>query len=141
MGGGRYDVVDTVKSLLKSVKPHEIIVGVPYYGHVWPTVNGNLGARTLGGGYDMPYRRALAMARQIGIRYDKVQQVAWGRIRERGVWYQLYFDDHRAMAHKWAYVKAQKLLGGGVWTIGYEGRLGALNEVMRAAFLDPEARR
>jgi spore germination protein YaaH len=145
MGGPRYDVADTVKGLLKTVKPHEIIVGVPYYGHVWPTVNGKLNARTVGRGYDMPYNRAVALGRQIGLRYDKVQQVAWGRVQERRCrtcplqWYQLYFDDHRAVAHKWAWIKAQKLLGGGVWTIGYEGGRGALTEVMRKAFLDAEA--
>lgn len=145
MGGPRYDVADTVKKLLKSVEPHEIIVGVPYYGHVWPTANAKLNARTLGGGYDMPYERAVALGRQIGLRYDKVQQVAWGRVQERTCrtcplrWYQLYFDDHRAIAHKWAWIKAQKLLGGGVWTIGYEGGRGALTEVMRKAFLYAEA--
>ncbi len=84
------------------------------------------------------------LARAHGIRYDKVQQVAWTRYKARAcstcpvTWYQMYFDDHRAIAHKWAWVKSRKLLGGGVWTIGYEGGLGALNQVMRDAFLDPE---
>jgi spore germination protein YaaH len=144
MGGPRYDVVDTVKGLRKLVEPHEIIVGVPLYGHVWPTANGNLNARTLGGGYDIQYHRAVALGRQIGLRYDKVQQVAWGRVRQRACrtcpwrWYQLYFDDHRAFAHKLAVIKAQKLLGGGVWTIGYEGGPGALTEEIRKAFFAPE---
>jgi spore germination protein YaaH len=145
MGGRRYDVVDTVRSLLKAVKPHEIIVGVPYYGHVWPTASGSLNARTLGRGYDVLYHRAVALGRRIGLRYDKVQQVAWGRFQQRACrtcplrWYQLYFDDHLAIAHKWAWIKAQKLLGGGVWTIGFEGGQGALTQAIRTAFLDPEA--
>jgi spore germination protein YaaH len=145
MGGPRYDVADTVKRLLELVEPHEIIVGVPYYGHVWPTVSGSLNARTVGGGYDVQYHRAVTLGRRIGLRYDKVQEVAWGRFQQRACptcalrWYQMYFDDHRAVAHKWAWVKSQRLLGGGVWTIGFEGGAGALTDVMRDAFLDEEA--
>jgi chitinase len=145
MGGPRYDVADTVKSLLKLVEPHEIIVGVPYYGHIWPTVSGNLNARTAGGGYDVQYHRAVDLGQRIGLRYDRVQQVAWGRFQQRACpscplrWYQMYFDDHRAVAHKWEWVKSQELLGGGVWTIGFEGGAGALTNVMREAFLKAEA--
>lgn len=142
MGGPRYDVVDTVKSLLKLVERHEIIVGAPFYGHAWPTVSGNLNARTLGGGFDVIYEKAVVLARAHGIRYDKVQQVAWTRYRARAcstcpvTWYQMYFDDHRAIAHKWAWINRQKLLGGGVWTIGFEGGQAALTEAARKAFLD-----
>ncbi|HEV8488769.1 MAG TPA: glycosyl hydrolase family 18 protein [Candidatus Limnocylindrales bacterium] len=143
MGGGRYDVVDTVKGLLKSVEPHEIIVGAPFYGHAWPTATSALNARTIGGGFDVQYQYALATARAHGIRYDPVQQVAWTRYRARACatcpvhWYQLYFDDHRAIAYKWAWIKRQKLLGGGVWTIGFEGGPGALTAAGREAWLDP----
>ena len=49
---------------------------------------------------------------------------------------QMYFDDHRAIAHKWAWIKSQKLLGGGVWTIGFEGGQAALTAAARDAFLD-----
>jgi spore germination protein YaaH len=145
MGGGRYDVVDTVKSILKSVERHELIVGAPYYGHAWPTASSALNSRTIGGGFDVIYERALATARAHGIRYDPVQQVAWTRYRARActtcpvTWYQLYFDDHRAIAHKWAWFKRQKLLGGGVWTIGFEGGPGALTAAAREAWLDPGA--
>jgi GH18 family chitinase len=144
MGGPRYDVVDTVKRLLKLVERHEIIVGVPYYGHAWPTNGSNINARTVGRGFDVIYERAVALARAYGARYDKVQQVAWTPYRARACatcpvrWYQLYFDDARAVAHKWAWIKGQKLLGGGVWTIGFEGGSGALTDAMRKAFLDAE---
>ncbi|HEY7590313.1 MAG TPA: glycosyl hydrolase family 18 protein [Candidatus Limnocylindrales bacterium] len=142
MGGPRYDVVDTVKSLLKSIERHELIVGVPYYGHAWPTNGSGLNARTLGGGFDVIYSRAVATARANGIRYDKVQQVAWSRWRARAcascpvTWYQMYFDDARASEYKWAWIKRNKLLGSGVWTIGFEGGPGALDAAMRKTFLE-----
>ena len=143
MGGPRYDVVDTVRSLLKVVERNELIVGVPYYGHAWPTASGSLNARTIGGGFDVLYEDAEKFAAQRAVRYDPVQQVAWIPYRARRcsscptTWYQMYFDNARSMATKWAWIKRQKLLGGGVWTIGFEGQAGALDKEMRKAFLRP----
>src|SRR5205809_2111868 len=37
LGGPRYDVSDTIRSLLRVARPQQLIVGLPYYGHVWPT--------------------------------------------------------------------------------------------------------
>ena len=42
--------------------PHELIVGVPYYGHAWPTAGQGLNARTEGGGFDVQYQFAAAIA-------------------------------------------------------------------------------
>ncbi|MDQ2966323.1 MAG: glycosyl hydrolase family 18 protein, partial [Chloroflexota bacterium] len=83
MGGARYDVVDTVRGLRKLVAAHEIIVGAPFYGHMWPTAGSAINSRVLGGGSDVIYSKAVAIARRYGIRYDKVQQVAWVRYRAR----------------------------------------------------------
>lgn len=143
MGGPRYDVVDTVRSLLRVVNRNELIVGVPYYGHAWPTATGRLNARTIGGGFDVLYEDAERFAARHVVRYDPVQQVAWIPYRARRcsscptTWYQMYFDNARSVAAKWAWIKRQKLLGGGVWTIGFEGRAGALDREMRKAFLVP----
>lgn len=143
MGGPRYDVVDTVRSLLKLVKRSQVIIGVPYYGHTWPTASGSLNARTIGGGWDVLYEDAEKFAAQRRARYDPVQQVTWIPYRARPcsscptTWYQMYFDSARSIAHKWAWIRQQKLLGGGVWTIGFEGRAGALDREMRKAFLRP----
>jgi spore germination protein YaaH len=141
MGGRRYDLVDTVLSLLKLVKRHELIVGVPYYGHVWPTAGNKRNAATDGGGFDVPLHRAMDLANRHGMNYDETEQVAWVPYRGEPCdgcasrWFQLYFDDARASGHKWAWIKRNKLLGTGVWTIGNEGAPGPHDEAMRGVFL------
>jgi spore germination protein YaaH len=141
MGGGRYDVADTVRLLLKAGRPEQIIVGVPYYGHLWPTASGAIHARPTGKGVDVLYEQAAAIAAARGSRYDRVEQVSWSAFRSRSCagcpleWHQLYFDDARSLAYKWDYVKKQKLLGTGIWAIGYEGRPDKLNAALREAFL------
>jgi spore germination protein YaaH len=149
MGGGRYDISDTVKALLRSAEPEQLIVGFPYYGHVWPTKTGTKNAATTGGGFDIQYRKAIALARRLGsrMRYDPVEQVAWAAYRDRPCarcatrWYQVYFDDPRAYRHKLGYVKKRGVLGTGVWTSAFEGSERGLTNELRKAFLgaDPDA--
>ncbi|MDQ6795004.1 MAG: glycoside hydrolase family 18 protein [Chloroflexota bacterium] len=139
LGGPRYDVADTIRSLLRFALPKQLIVGVPYYGHTWPTATGGLHSRTVGGGHDVLFARAAAVAAAMGSRYDTVEQVRWVAFRQAGQWYQMYFDDARSMAAKWALVKAGGLLGSGVWTIAFEGRLRELDAAMRKAFIPPPA--
>ena len=57
--------------------------------------------------------------------------------RQGRQWYQMYFDDARSLAAKWAFIKAHGLLGSGVWTIAFEGRARELDAAMRKAFLPP----
>ena len=141
MGGEAYDLVDTVKSLLKHVDRNQLILGIPYYGHAWPTAGNRLNASTEGGGFDVPYERAIRLAQQHGKKYDDVEEVAWVPFRGEPCdgcatrWFQLYFDDERAAEYKWTWVRRNNLLGSGVWTIGFEGGLGRLDRAMRSVFL------
>jgi spore germination protein YaaH len=135
MGGTRYDVMDTIAKLRVVAKPEQLIVGVPFYGHAWPTVDATLHARTTGGGFDVPYEDARDLARAHGLRYDRVEQVAWVTWRASSGWMQLYFDDARAAAYKWSQVKRLGLLGSGMWTAAFEGGPAELTAELRTAFL------
>jgi spore germination protein YaaH len=139
LGGPRYDVGDTIRRLLRFALPKQLIVGVPYYGHTWPTATWRIHARTVGGGHDVLYARAAAVAATLGSHYDTVEQVRWVVFRQGRQWYQMYFDDARSLAAKWTLVKARGLLGTGVWTIAFEGRARELDAAMRKAFLPPPA--
>ena len=67
--------------LRKVARPWQLIVGVPYYGHLWPTVSGALNARTTGGGYDVPVRERARLAGGTAARPSipsrQVQRSAW----------------------------------------------------------------
>ena len=134
LGGPRYDLTDTVRGLLRYARPKQLIVGVPYYGHTWPTASGRIHARTVGRGHDVLYANAIRAARRLGGGYDKVEQVRWVAFREGGQWYQMYFDDTRSMTAKWDLVMRHGLLGTGVWTIAFEGGARELDSAMRRAF-------
>jgi spore germination protein YaaH len=141
LGGPRYDVADAIRGLRKVAAPHQLIVGVPYYGHLWPTKSGALNAPTAGGGHDVTYATARTIAAARGSTYDSVEQVS--RVVWRGracatcpvQWFQLYYDDPRSLAVKWAEFRRQGLLGTGIWTSAFEGSSGDLDAALRRTWL------
>jgi len=140
LGGPRYSVGDAIRGLREVARPSQLIVGVPYYGHLWPTVSGALNARTTAGGYDVLYSSARLIGAKRGTTYDPVEQVervAW-RARSCSTcplhWFQLYYDDARSLGVKWAEFQRQGLLGTGVWTSAFEGDSGELTAALRKAW-------
>ena len=141
LGGPRYDVGDAIRGLRKVARPSQLIVGVPYYGHLWPTASGALNARTIGRGHDVRYVNAREIAAAHGSSYDpveKVSRVAWqGRSCAACPvgWLQLYFDDARSLTAKWTEFQRQGLLGTGIWTTAFEGPSGDLDAALQASWL------
>ena len=142
LGGSRYSVGDAIRGLRKVAKPWQLIVGVPYYGHLWPTVSGALNARTTGDGYDVLYSSARQIGAKRGTKYDPKEQVQWAAWRGRACstcpleWFQLYYDDARSLTAKWTEFRRQGLLGTGVWTSAFEGTSGDLTKALRAVWLE-----
>jgi spore germination protein YaaH len=143
LSGPRYDVTDTIKSLLRFARPDQLIVGLPYYGHVWPTKTNRVHSGTVGRGHDVQYYRATAVAARLGARWDPVEQVRWVVFRDRAcgtcpvTWFQLYFDDARSISAKYALIKRRGLLGTGVWTSAFEGGRRELTAAIGDAFRAP----
>jgi spore germination protein YaaH len=140
LGGPRYSVSDAIRLLRAVAPPNQIIVGVPYYGHIWPTATGALNARTTGPGGDVTYARARLIAATHPTTYDATEQVRRVAWRQRDCsscslhWVQLYFDDARSLAAKWHEFQRQGLLGTGMWTAAFEGPSGDLTAALRAAW-------
>ena len=141
LDGARYSVGDAIRGLRTFAKPHQLIVGVPYYGHLWPTASGALNARTTGDGYDVTYERAREIALKRPTKYDPVEEVTWAAWRGRVCatcpvgWIQMYFDDARSLGVKWAEFRRQGLLGTGIWTAAFEGPSGDLTRALRKVWL------
>jgi spore germination protein YaaH len=141
LDGSRYSVGDAIRLLRKVARPQQLIVGVPYYGHLWPTASGALHARTTGRGYDVTYDKARLVARAHPTSYDPVEEVRRVAWRERSCagcpvhWVQLYFDDPRSLTAKWTEFRRQELLGTGIWTSAFEGPSGELTAALRKVWL------
>ena len=141
LDGSRYSVGDAIRLLREVARPEQLIVGVPFYGHLWPTSSGALNARTTGRGYDVTYDKARLIAQARPTTYDAVEEVRRVAWRERSCatcslhWVQLYFDDPRSLTAKWTEFRRQKLLGTGIWTSAFEGSSGDLTAALRKVWL------
>jgi spore germination protein YaaH len=120
---------------------------VPYYGWEWPTASDDLNAPVLplndrnGLSRQVYYAEALRLAQQWGSTFDEYEGSARIVYRSRAcrgcplVWRQLYFDEPRSLARKYAYVNRRDLRGAGIWALGFEGPHAAeLNQLLRDAF-------
>jgi hypothetical protein len=140
-GGAPYDVLTTLRRLRRWARPDQLIVGVPFYGHAWPTVSATIHAPTSGPGYDLPYTDAAALASQAGVRLDALQHSAWTVWQEQAcascarVWWQLYFDDATTLSYRWRVIVRAGYLGTGIWTIGDQGPSGDLDSALRSVML------
>ena len=136
MGGARLNVVSTVAKLQAAgVKPNQLIVGVPYYGHLWPTRSAAAHARTLGNGRDLSTSEALGILARYGRRWDPVEQSAWTTWKQGGTNYQLWVSDGPTLARQWGRFQTMGLLGTGIWSISKEGSPGSLNKALRVTWI------
>ncbi len=126
----------TVRHLLTLIPADRVILGLPYYGRSWPTVDGSVGAGVIPDGSTesgfspstvVIHASAVARARELGRRYVPGQESARLAYKERPCstcaerWRQTYYDDLDSLAAKYALVESAGLRGAGMWALGYEG--------------------
>ena len=136
LGGDGYDLEETIAAYAALTPRNRILVGLPYYGHEWGTVSNKVYSATTTTGRDVLYPEAMSIARLHGLQHSATQQTAWTAWREGSGWRQLYFDDATTLGTKWDYIKRQRLLGTGVWTIGFARDRTELNDVLRSRFVE-----
>ena len=127
------DLRSTLAAYLAQTSAEHIILGLPFYGRVWSTVDGSVRALTLADppryGRSLPviYASAAIIAATHGRRYDGLEASAWTTYRYHPcpacpvVTRELYYDDARSLGTKVDLVPALGLRGVGIWALGYDG--------------------
>lgn len=108
--------------LANQVPPAKLILALPYYGVIWETENGNLGAKVKSfiGNRTYDYIETKINA---PIQYDTVSQSAWYSyvVNSSTLEYrQCWFDNDSTLSIKLNYIKGKKLHGMGIWALGYD---------------------
>jgi spore germination protein YaaH len=141
-----YDVTDTVNEFLKLTTPDKIMLGLPYYGNVWSTIDSKLNSRTRPGSstYGYPgsvvYSTARGIAATHGRLWNDIEKVPWTRWQTRMcsscplTWRQLYYEDAESLRLKHDLVLTKGLRGTGIWTLGFGGSGTELNDELRQSF-------
>ncbi|MDQ3109387.1 MAG: glycoside hydrolase family 18 protein [Bacteroidota bacterium] len=119
--------------LKKGIPPSKLLLGLPYYGTKWQSINTKIpsaGAEFLGFPLYRRIRNDLALKE---INYDTASVTGF-YISNSTLPIQYWFDDTETLGEKYRYVLRNKLGGVGIWALGYDNGYPDLWRALRNNF-------
>lgn len=121
-----YDVVTSIGDINKFIPSYKIILGVPFYGYEWQTVDASFLANTY------PKTGVVATYKRIQGLFgnDKISSLSasWSNLTltpylsyvENDKTYQIHYEDTASLKLKIDFVHQAKMGGLAIWALGYE---------------------
>src|SRR5665213_1287570 len=114
-----YSVVQTLVQYEKVAPSSELVLGVPFYGLDFTTVNSRVGSEAVTASpTQVTYNAVVATPRKI--LWDPASMTPYSIFRSAGKWHQLWFDDPASIALKVALATRLGAAGVGAWSLGME---------------------
>jgi spore germination protein YaaH len=139
LAGETYNVTRTVDDYLQATNfaRDKLILGVPYFGLEWDTVNEQPLAATTSKGRARFYAEAESRAETYGKLWYSPGEVPWYRFFENGTWKQGWYDDSLSLSKKYELAINRDLAGVGIWALGYDEARPELWDALRVHFGGP----
>ena len=118
-----------LEEFCKVVPPSKVILGLPFYGYDWPTVNGSPSSAATGP--ESPLSDATISGAGHPTFWDPVTDTPWTAYQDGTQWHRTYFDDPTSMALKAQLANFFHIAGVGIWALGMDGN----DPAMMAALL------
>ncbi len=122
--GGSYNITNTVNNqygLVTQTSPEKLILGIPYYGHHWLTVDNQPRSTVTNFEGSITFSSAQPGAISYGRIWDTVSETPWYRYNDGNDWHQVWFDDDSSLGLKYDLAQSKNLQGVGMWALGYDG--------------------
>lgn len=115
----KYSLEWTLGDYLATGAPaNKLVMGLPLYGHTWPTVDNTVPGESTGKSKSITYANAVVEAETYGRKWDAVTHTPYYfPAGDAQVWY----DDAVSLEDKIAWSIGQGMLGVGFWALNYEG--------------------
>lgn len=116
----------------------KLILGLPYYGLKWQvssTQKSTVNATTLASGSSVFYATARDYYASYGRQWSSKYEDPWTYYQVGDKWYQAWCNDAQALDAKEKLVFEYKLMGTGMWALGYDEEHEELWDVLRSNFL------
>ncbi len=127
--GPAFSDATTLEEFLKVVPPTKVILGLPFYGYDWPTVDGTTGSPATGS--ESPLTYAVIAAAGHPTYWDPVTDTPWTAYQVGTQWHRTYFDDPSSLALKAQLANFFHIAGVGIWALGMEGTDPAMLAALR----------
>ncbi|MCK5033737.1 MAG: hypothetical protein KAS18_08885, partial [Calditrichia bacterium] len=121
--GGSINITNTVNTQYGTVtlnNPQKLILGLPYYGYHWITVNGEVRASILSNVGSKFYHSYQSGADIYGEIWDAQSQSPWYRYDDGDDWHQVWCDNDSSLGLKYDLAQSKNLKGVGMWALGYD---------------------
>lgn len=137
-----YDVTTAVADFLTVVPKEKLILGVPYYGWDFPTVDDQRGSfiekRPDESVALSSYKRTKRLIENgnVDIRFDEDSQAPWLVYHDpdtNGI-RQVWFEDEKSLTQKYDLVNKENLSGIAIWALGYDGENHELTNLLKEKF-------
>jgi spore germination protein YaaH len=150
-----YDLSDSVKIYTANAPASKIILGLPYYGIAYSTVDSSVyspnhsgstyGAAAMGVTYYTAEELKSSYPDTFVKQYDPIENSAWvsyycvpgvcPAAGSQASWREIYYDDAQALAARCDRVNYWGLGGVGIWVLGYDRGHPELSQVLASKFL------
>jgi len=121
-----YDVITSIGDITKLVPPSKIILGVPFYGYEWQTVDTQFLARTYPQtGQTATYKRVRELLdnnqeSSLSATWSGTTFTPYLSYSKNGKTYQIHYENDNSLKLKIEFVHQAKLAGLAIWALGYE---------------------
>lgn len=136
-----FDVTTAYRDYLRAIPRTKIVMGIPYAGWDWAVRKGS--SHTLPASNPNSYAAILSYGRMRGFGRLKSSRCRWDAYAEeptcryvdgKGVQHQVWFENNRSIAVKYAYARANGFAGIAIWVLGYDGKYPDLWNILRRTF-------
>lgn len=118
-----HDIVKNIAEISSLVPPRQLLLGIPFYGYEWETVDENKYASVEARGSVASLDRVEAMLAEntLELLWDRNSLTPYGVASHSGQISQIYFENETSIRLKLEFVKSAGLGGIAIWALGYEG--------------------
>jgi spore germination protein YaaH len=119
-----HDVIKNISEITKLVKSEKILLGIPFYGYEWDTIDASKYSPVESKGVTASLERIEQMLndKTLELVWDRNTLTPYGIASESGQITQIYFENAASMKLKLDFVKSANLGGIAIWALGYEGQ-------------------
>ena len=112
---------DSIKHYKGLIDKNKFLLGVPFYGYEFATVNDNRLASVNGDVNYISYKDYVNITNKYTRKWDSVWQTPWYTYQDNitSQWYQVHYDDIQSLGIKYNIVNSEGIAGIGIWAINY----------------------
>jgi spore germination protein YaaH len=119
-----HDIIKNIAEITKIVPSRKILLGIPFYGYEWDTVDDSKYSpvETKGSVASLERIDAMLAKQTLSLIWDRNTLTPYGVSSESGQTTQIYFENATSLKLKLDFVKSADLGGIAIWALGYEGQ-------------------